>query len=154
MKNLVDKIKYILSLYPDKESYLIKILQHIQKESGYIPEIGIELLSKKLKISESSIYGVITFYSQFRLIPFGKHIIKICHGTACHVNGAKSITDALMQELKINIGETTEDRNFSLEVVACLGCCSLSPVIMIDNKIYGKLTPGKILDIIRKYKGE
>lgn len=103
-------------------------------------------------IPSAEIYGVITFYSQFRLKPLGKHIIRICEGTACHVNGAKNILKSLQNELGISIDETSNDGLFTLLSVACLGCCSISPVIMIDSKIYGKLTPDKTKKIIKEYK--
>jgi NADH-quinone oxidoreductase subunit E len=97
-------------------------------------------------------YGVATFYSQFRLNPVGKHIVKVCHGTACHVQNANAITDAIQEALKVSDGETTEDGLFTLESVACLGCCSLAPVMMIDDETYGKLTGDKAKKIIREIK--
>jgi NADH-quinone oxidoreductase subunit E len=119
---------------------------------GYIPEKAIYYISELVDIPSAEIYGVITFYSQFRLKPLGKHVIRICEGTACHVNGAKTILRALQNELGISIEETSDDGFFSLLSVACLGCCSISPVIMIDEKVYGKLTPNMIKKIIKEYK--
>ena len=105
-------------------------------------------------ISPAKVIGVATFYTQFRLKPVGKNLIMLCKGTACHVNGADSIEAALVEELGISDGETTDDGLFSLKTVACLGCCSLSPVMMINENTYGSLTPAKARDIVRKIKEE
>lgn len=121
-------------------SATIPILQDIQKEFRYLPLDALEYVSKKTGIPESNLYGVATFYSQFRLSPVGKHIIKVCHGTACHVSGARGISESLSEELDVAEGGTTDDGIFTLESVACLGCCSLAPVMMIDDITYGRLT--------------
>jgi len=131
---------------------LIPLLQSAQDSYGYIPEKIIYYISELVGIPAAEIYGVITFYSQFRLKPLGKNLIRICEGTACHVNGAKSILSVLQDELGISVDETTDDGIFSLQSVACLGCCSLAPVIMINNDTHGNLTVDKIKKIIKKYK--
>jgi len=133
---------------------LIPLLQAAQDSYGYIPEKVIYYISELVGIPAAEIYGVITFYSQFRLKPLGKNLIRICEGTACHVNGAKSILTALQDELGITVGETTDDGIFSLQSVACLGCCSLAPVIMINDATHGNLTMDKIKKILKKYKTE
>lgn len=133
---------------------LIPLLQSAQDSYGYIPEKVIYYISELVGIPAADIYGVITFYAQFRLKPLGKNLIRICEGTACHVNGAKSILSVLQDELGISVGETTDDGLFSLQSVACLGCCSLAPVIMINNTTHGSLTMDKIKKIIKKYKTE
>jgi len=133
---------------------LIPLLQSAQDSYGYIPEKVIYYISELVGIPAADIYGVITFYAQFRLKPLGKNLIRICEGTACHVNGAKSIRSVLQDELGISVGETTDDGLFSLQSVACLGCCSLAPVIMINNTTHGNLTMDKIKKIIKKYKTE
>lgn len=133
---------------------LIPLLQSAQDSYGYIPEKAIHYISELAGIPAADIYGVITFYSQFRLNPLGKNLIRICEGTACHVNGAKSILSVLQDELGISVGETTGDGIFSLQSVACLGCCSLAPVIMINENTHGNLTIDKIKKIIKKYKTE
>jgi NADH-quinone oxidoreductase subunit E len=133
---------------------LIPLLQSAQDSYGYIPEKVIYYISELVGIPAADIYGVITFYAQFRLKPLGKNLIRICEGTACHVNGAKSILSVLQDELGISVGETTEDGIFSLQSVACLGCCSLAPVIMINNNTHGNLTMDKVKKIIKKYKTE
>jgi len=133
---------------------LIPLLQAAQDSYGYIPEKIIYYISELVEIPAAEIYGVITFYSQFRLKPLGKNLIRICEGTACHVNGAKSILTALQDELGITVGETTDDGIFSLQSVACLGCCSLAPVVMINDTTHGNLTMDKIKKILKKYKTE
>lgn len=140
----------IMSEFEGKESDLIPILQRIQASYGYLPEDIIRELSARTGIFVTKIMGVATFYSQFRLRPMGEHTIRVCFGTACHVNGSESIADALSDELKIPLGGTTQDGKFTLESVACLGCCSLAPVMMIDDETYGRLTPDKARNIIRE----
>lgn len=131
---------------------LIPLLQSAQDSYGYIPEKIIYYISELAGIPAAEIYGVITFYAQFRLKPLGKNLIRICEGTACHVNGAKSILTALQDELGISVDETTGDGLFSLQSVACLGCCSLAPVMMINNQTHGNLTADKVKKIIQKCK--
>jgi NADH-quinone oxidoreductase E subunit len=133
---------------------LIPLLQSAQNSYGYIPEKIIYYLSELVNVPAAEIYGIITFYSQFRLKPVGKNLIRICEGTACHVNGAKSVLSTLQDELGISIGETTDDGNFSLISVACLGCCSLAPVMMIKDETFGNLNPDKIKRAIRKYSSK
>jgi len=140
-----------------EESQLIPLLQKLQDAYGYLPQDVIARLSERTGIFVSQIMGVVTFYSQFRLEPVGKNIVKICFGTACHVIGAENIADAICRELDIQLGETTEDRMFTVESVACLGCCSLAPVIMINSEsqgdTHGRLTPDTARKVIREYKG-
>ncbi|MBN1408276.1 MAG: NADH-quinone oxidoreductase subunit NuoE [Calditrichaceae bacterium] len=135
----------------DKKGSLIPLLQSAQDSYGYIPESSIHYISEIIGIPAAEIYGVITFYSQFRLKPLGENIIKICQGTACHVNGAKNILKTIQNELGISVDETTEDGKFSLVSVACIGCCSLAPVMMINDETYGRLTPKKIPSILKLY---
>ncbi len=135
-----------------QDGALIPLLQSAQDSYGYIPEKAIHYISEVVGIPAAEIYGVITFYSQFRLKPLGKHVIRICEGTACHVNNAKNILTVLQNELGISVGDTTEDGLFTLQSVACLGCCSLAPVIMIDDETYGSLTPDKTKKVIKTYK--
>jgi NADH-quinone oxidoreductase subunit E len=155
---ILDQTKEILNFKKDlvykrhQDGSLITLLQSAQDTYGYIPEKAIHYISELVDIPSSEIYGVITFYSQFRLKPMGKHIIKICEGTACHVNGAKGILAALHEELNITLGETTNDGLFSLLSVACLGCCALAPVMMINEETFGNLIPDKIKKIIREFK--
>jgi len=132
---------------------IIPLLQRIQEDSGYVSEEQIDEVAAATGVSASAVYGVATFYSQFRLQPPGQHMVRVCEGTACHVLGAKDVLQALKMNLGIDVDETTSDGLFSLESVRCLGCCSLAPAVMIDNETYGRVTPdgiGKILDTYRK----
>ncbi len=133
---------------------LIPLLQAAQDSYGYVPPLAIEQISEATAIPTAEIYGVITFYKQFRLKPLGRHIIRQCKGTACHVVGADTIGQVLADELRVSPDETTEDGLFTYLVVACLGCCSLAPALMIDEQTYGRLTPQKIRKLIRQYRRE
>lgn len=145
------KLDYIYNYEPNPSS-LIPLLQKTQENFGYLPREALEEISRYLKVPLSRVYGVATFYAQFRFEPLGKYVIKICHGTACHVNGAVNISQAIKEEVGIEEGKTTEDGLITLERVACLGCCSLAPVIMINDRVYGKLTPEKVRKIIKNLK--
>jgi NADH-quinone oxidoreductase subunit E len=142
----------ILRDYTGDTSQLIPLLQKLQEAYGYLPQDIIVRLSSHTDIKVPEILGVATFYSQFRLTPMGKHVIKLCHGTACHVNGADNIGAAICDELGIALDETTEDGLFTIETVACLGCCSLAPVMMVDGEVHGRLTQDKARKVIREIK--
>jgi len=144
----------ILADWTGENSQLIPFLQRLQDAYGYLPEDVIIKLSEKTGIYTSKIMGVATFYSQFRLEPVGKHIVKVCFGTACHVLGAENIADAICRELSIELGGTTEDGEFTVESVACIGCCSLAPVITIDEETHGRLTPDTARGAIREFKAK
>jgi len=124
----------------------------VQNEDGYISRERIAEIHRKTGIPVSHIYGVATFYAQFRFNPPGRHTLKVCHGTACHVNGAESLDTTLKMELGAELGQTTADREYSLEKVACLGCCSLAPVVMLDSEVHGRLTGDKLKKVLRKAK--
>ena len=142
----------LIEKYKNQKGNLIPLLQGVQTLYGYVPHDAFLKLHKEVGLKLADMYGVATFYAQFRLNPVGKHIIKVCHGTACHVQNAGKITDALMDSLKIEDGETTEDNLFTLESVACLGCCSLAPVMMIGDETYGKLDGKKSVKIIKEIR--
>ncbi len=142
----------LLSKYAGKAGSLIPLLQGAQELYGYLPPGSFQLIAQATGTKEADIYGVATFYAQFRLQPVGKHVIRVCHGTACHVQNAPEITDALGDSLDIKSGETTEDMQFTLESVACLGCCSLAPVMMIGEETYGKLDRKSATRVIREMK--
>jgi len=148
----LEKASEIVKELKGKRGVLIQALQKVQEAYGFVPEQVMEFLSLELSIPESVIFGVVTFYAQFRLKPAGKNIIRVCHGTACHVGNAPEITAAIEDELGIKDGETTEDGLFSLESVACLGCCSLAPVMTLNGDAYGNLTPDKVRKIIKNSK--
>ncbi len=134
---------------------LITVLQEKQEELGYLPMDELYKIAEETGNSPARVLGVATFYTQFRLQPVGKYLIMLCKGTACHVNGADGLEKAICEELSIQDGGTTEDGLFSLKTVACLGCCSLSPAMMINDDTYGSLTPAKAVAILRDIrKGE
>jgi NADH-quinone oxidoreductase subunit E len=129
----------------------IKILQEIQGVFGYLPVEALQYVTEHSQITSRQIYSAATFYDRFRFSPVGKHTIRTCHGTACHVNGAKQIGHAVEEALNIQQQETTPDGLFTLESAACLGCCSLAPVMMIDDKVYGRLQPREMKKILKDY---
>lgn len=145
-------IKDVVDKYKDIEGSLITILQGVQGVYNYVPMEAIEYISEETGIKPSKIYGVLTFYTQFRMNPVGKNLIMLCQGTACHVNGSERIEEAIIEELGINEGETTEDGLFTLINVACLGCCSLSPVMMVNDETYGKLTETSVKKILNEIR--
>lgn len=145
-------IDSLIEKYKSKKGNMIPILQGTQEIYGYLPEESFIKISELTGLKLSEMYGVATFYTQFRLNPVGKHIVKVCHGTACHVQNATAISEAIEDALGIKDGETTEDRLFTLESVACLGCCSLAPVMMIDNNTFGKLTGNQAVKIVKEIK--
>lgn len=138
----------IAEKYKGTSGSLIAILQETQEVYGYLPKMVLEELSRLTGIKASKIYGVATFYTQFRLKPIGKHLIMLCQGTACFVNGSAAIEKAIFETLGIHSGETTQDGLFTFNNVACLGCCSLAPVMMINEETYAKLTPEKTKGIL------
>lgn len=132
---------------------LIKRLQEIQNKNGFVSQHNIDALSKELDISTAHIYGVATFYAQFRLKPLGRHTLKICRGTACHVAGSFDLASKIREMLKLKDGEdTTSDNLFTVEEVACLGCCSLAPAVMIDKVVHGKIDEKKIRQLLDGYR--
>ena len=138
--------------YAGEEGRLIPLLQRAQETDGYITSERIAEIHKDCGIPVAQIYGVATFYAQFRLHPIGKNLIKVCHGTACHVSGANAITEAIEKNLGICTGETTADKLFTIETVSCLGCCSLAPVIMINNDTHGNLTEKEVKKVLKQYQ--
>jgi len=146
------RIDHLIEKYKGKKGNMIPLLQGTQETFGYIPRAAFEKLAKETGLNLSEMYGVATFYAQFRLNPVGKHIVKVCHGTACHVQNANAITEAIQESLNVKDGETTEDNLFTLESVACLGCCSLAPVMMIGDETFGKLTGTEAVKIIKNIK--
>jgi NADH-quinone oxidoreductase subunit E len=148
------RLDHLIEKYKGKKGNLIPLLQGTQAIFGYLPRAAFEKIANGTGLELSDMYGVATFYAQFRLKPVGKIIIKVCHGTACHVQNANTISDAIEDALKIKDGETTEDGMFTLESVACLGCCSLAPVMMIGENTYGKLTGTEAVRIVKNIRME
>ncbi len=139
---------------PGNRSQLIGLLQDVQDIYGYVPEIAMMDIAEFLKIPTSSVYGVATFYNQFRLTPLGKNVINVCRGTACHVKDSANILFALESELEVSVGMTTRDKEFTLEQVACIGACSIAPVISISGEYFGRLKTKDIPKIISDFKKE
>lgn len=147
------KCEEIIEKYHGEKGSVISLLQDVQEEFGYIPEKTIFLLSERLNIPASSFYGVATFYAQFYLKPRGKNILTACCGTACHVKGSDAVISRIRADLAIAEGEdTTADARFTVESVACVGACSIAPVLIANKKVYGKVTPDSASDMIRNIK--
>lgn len=144
----------IVQRYTEQGDSLITVLQDIQAVYSYLPESALSLLSRKTGIALSRIFSVSTFYAQFYLTPRGRNTVKVCCGTACHVRGAPRILDAVERELGIQDGETTEDLEYSLEKLACIGACALAPTMVINETTYGKMTPDKVTKAINSYKNK
>ena len=149
-----DRVKVILSSFQGQRSELIPMLQAVQNEFGFLSEQQIKAIAKYLGVPESQVYGVATFFAQFYFTPRGKHEIKVCIGTACHVKGANRILDAFERELGVCCGETTANAQFSLEKVACVGSCAIAPVVMIADNVYGRLETKKVKGVLEKYEPE
>jgi NADH-quinone oxidoreductase subunit E len=147
-----DKIQSVLEKHGRKADELIPILQDVQKLLGYISAESVKTISRYLRLSENQIFGVSSFYAQFRFTPPGRHSVKVCLGTACHVKGGANILDTLESGLEVRCGETTSDRRFDLDRVACLGCCALSPVVQIDEKIFSRITVNKLTELLKFYE--
>ena len=147
---IAERLQAVLAKYSGEASELIPVLQAAQAEIGYLPPESRAAIATFLKVPESTVYGVATFYSQFYMTPRGRHTIKVCLGTACHVRGATQIVNAISDKLGINPGETTDDFEFSVEGVACFGSCALAPVVVVNGKVYGNCTPTKIVKILGK----
>ena len=147
-----EQLTAILAESHKGQDALIPLLQKVQEELGYVPEEAIDSISKRTGVPASEVFGILTFYAQFRLKPRGKNLISVCLGTACHVLGATKILEALERHLNIQQGETTPDREFTLAEVRCLGSCSLAPVMVVNQDTYGRLTPDKALKIVERYR--
>ncbi len=145
------EMERFLKQLPTLEGMTIPILQKVQELYGFLPKEILRRVAKKTGTPGSQLYGVATFYAQFRFTPIGRNMIKVCHGTACHVSGAEMISDAIMTHLKIKEDETTADLKYTFTKVACLGCCSLAPVMMINNDTFGRLNPDKVKKILDEY---
>jgi len=147
-----DKLDEILSHHTGKKEELIPILQEAQEQFGYLPSEVMLKVAKFLRLPESAIFGVSTFYAQFKFLPTGRKKVKLCRGTACHVRGAPRILDEIERQLGIKPGETTNDLEYSLETIACFGSCALAPVMVVDDDVYGRMTPKKVAQILSNAK--
>lgn len=146
-----DRLREILSSYRGKRAELVPILQEVQSKFSYLPQIAMLEIAAFTGVAESEVYSIATFYNQFSLTPRGKHIVKVCLGTACHIRGGPRILDAVEGELNIKPGGTTEDNRFSLERVACFGSCALGPVVVVNENVYGKMTTAKVKKVLERY---
>jgi len=146
------KIDEIVARYKDKSGSLIPVLQQAQEVCGYLPPVVQRYVAKGLNMSPSVVFGVATFYSYFTLVPRGKHVIRVCLGTACYVKRSEEILDKIKDELELEVGEVTRDKKYSLEAVRCLGACGLAPVVVIGQDTYGDVAATKVMDIIKKYE--
>ena len=146
------KIDSIMKNRSWEESALISVLHEIENLYDYLPAWALRHISEKLNIPMIQVYGVASFYNAFHLTQHGKHIIRVCEGTACHVKGGHRVMEELERKLNVEAGETTKDRNFTLERVNCLGCCALGPIVMVDDKYYGQMSPAKLGSLIKQSK--
>lgn len=145
-----ERLNSILSSYEAKRDELIPILQQVQKEFGYLPEQAMLEIARFVGVPESNVYAVATFYAQFRFTPIGRKHVTVCRGTACHVRGAPRILEEVEKQLCISEGQTTSDLEYSLETVACIGCCGLSPCVMINKSVEAKMSPKKVAALFAK----
>ena len=145
------KVKSFVTKHNSEKKALISILQDIQEEYNYLPQDALKIVSETLGIPLIDIIGVATFYRAFSLEPRGRHLVTVCMGTACHVRGGLKILEEFEKKLNIKAGETTEDKQFSLQTVACLGCCAIGPVVVIDDEYHAQTTIRKVVPILKKY---
>lgn len=151
-KDQIDKIKEICKSFNNEGGELINVLHKVQGTFGYLPAEVQEAVAGELNVSVAKVYGVVTFYSFFTMLPKGKNPISICTGTACYVRGAEKVLDEFKKELKIEVGETTGDGKFSISCLRCVGACGLAPVVMVGDKTYGRVAPEMVKDILANYK--
>ena len=150
--SIEERLSQILSSYQGKEDELIPILQQFQQVFGYLPELAMKRVAKFLKLPESTVFGVSTFYAQFKLVPTGRNVVRVCRGTACHVRGGARILREVEKRLGIKPGESTPDLEYCLETVACFGACALAPVMVVNGRVYGRMTKAKVKDILNTAK--
>ena len=143
----------MITQYPAAQASLIPLLQQVQEAFGYIPREAVDPVAEALGLFPSQVFGVITFYSQFYTAPRGRNVVRVCRGTACHVRGGRKILQIIQNTLGIRDGETTADYQFTLETVACLGACALSPVMVVNRSYFGKMNPKKITTVLNQYAG-
>jgi NADH-quinone oxidoreductase subunit E/NADP-reducing hydrogenase subunit HndA len=150
--NTINIIKEVCAEFGNKESELINVLHKVQGKLGYLPAEVQEVIARELKSSVARVYGVVTFYSFFTMIPKGEFPISICMGTACYVRGAEQVLSEFKRQLKVEVGESTSDGKFSLNCLRCVGACGLAPVVTVGEKVYGRVAPTQVKDIIAEYR--
>ncbi len=151
-ENTINQVKEICAKYDNKENELINVLHNVQDKYGYLPAEVQELIANELNTSVAKVYGVVSFYSFFSMIPKGEHPISICMGTACYVRGADQVLDEFKRQLKIDVGQTTANGVFSLSSLRCVGACGLAPVVLVGEKVYGRVAPQQVRKIIAEYQ--
>ncbi|HQK37131.1 MAG TPA: NADH-quinone oxidoreductase subunit NuoE [Bacteroidales bacterium] len=151
-EKVVNRIKEICRSFNNDPGELINVLHQTQHEFGYLPAEVQEVIASELNISVAKVYGVVTFYHFFTMVPKGKHPVSICTGTACYVRGAEKVLDEFRKNLKIEVGQTTPDGKFSLSCLRCVGACGLAPVVMIGEKVYGRVAPEGVKEILKEYE--
>lgn len=151
-EEIMEHLDHVIAESKEKPGSLIPLLQLTQKMYGYLPQSALKKISLELQIPMSEVAGIVGFYSFFSTTPKGKNVVRVCQGTACYVRGGNEVLAAVKNELKVNVGETTEDRTFSLEVGRCFGACGLAPVIMINDEVVQRVKPSKIGEILKPYK--
>ena len=149
----IKEINKVMESYPKEKRYSLAILQDLQRKFGFIPRESLEAVSAYLGIKLSSLYSMATFYRALSLKPKGKHVIRVCDGTACHIRGAPVLLDSLRRLLSVNPGETTADGIFTVETVNCLGACAIAPVMVVDGKYHSKVQPDQVEEILKMYRG-
>ncbi len=148
----VQTIKEVCSSFGNRENELINVLHRVQENLGYLPAEVQEVIAQELKMSVAKVYGVVTFYSFFTMIPKGLYPVSICMGTACYVRGAEQVLNEFKRQLKVEVGQTTPDGKFSLSCLRCVGACGLAPVVMVGEKVYGRVSPQQVKQIIAEYQ--
>ena len=153
-RDQVEKIQFICKSFNYEPSELINVLHRCQHEFGYLPAEVQEVVASEMNVPVAKVYGIVTFYSFFSMIPKGKYPISICTGTACYVRGAENVLAEFKKELKIEVGETTADGNFSLNCLRCIGACGLAPVVLVGEKTFGRVAPDGVKKILDEFRGE
>lgn len=151
-EHAIKLIREVCASFNNEEGELINVLHQVQNKLGYLPAEVQELIAKELNMSAAKVYGVVTFYSFFTMLPQGEHPISVCLGTACYVRGSEQVLDELKRQLKIEVGETTADGKFSISALRCVGACGLAPVVMVGEKVHGRVAPTDVKKILEQYK--
>jgi len=148
-----DGMEKLIHKYPADRRFLLAMMQDVQKEFNFLPKESLDLISRYVHLPVAKVYSMATFYKAFSLVPKGRYCIKVCDGTACHIKGSNVLIDQIFQLLQIKPGETTQDEEFSLETVNCLGACAIAPVMLVNGKVHAKVTSGKLEEVINRYRG-
>jgi NADH-quinone oxidoreductase subunit E len=151
-QDMAAAVNKVLESFKGEKAELIPILQQVQQKLGYLPQEAMKSIARFVRLPESTVFGVATFYAQFKFVPVGRNIVKVCRGTGCYVKGAPRILEEMEKILGIKDGGTTKDMEYSLETVACFGSCALAPVVVVNDRVYGRMTPEKARELIQGKK--